>query len=171
MSFSAARPLDPWRWLGVPACLCMGGVILLAAPIQLFGLRLPEPVFPMVCAFGWAVIRPSILAPIGLLLLGLFLDLYWGGPLGLWAVSLLLAYAVTLAMRNMMTGQSRPMMWAWYAGITLAAMVTGYLITMLDVKAAPSIVGVVWQFLATAILYPFAHRLIDRFEDADVRFR
>jgi len=78
---------------------------------------------------------------------------------------------VTLAMRNMMTGQSRPMMWAWYAGMTLAALTTGYLITMLDVKAAPSLVGVVWQFLATAILYPFAHRLIDRFDDADARFR
>jgi len=39
------------------------------------------------------------------------------------------------------------------------------------VRAAPGLVGVAWQFLATAILYPFAHRLIDRFEDADVRFR
>ena len=26
-------------------------------------------------------------------------------------------------------------------------------------------------FLATVVLYPFADRLIDRFEDADVRFR
>jgi rod shape-determining protein MreD len=155
----------------VPALLCTGATILLAAPIQLFGLRLPEPIFPMVCAFGWAVIRPSILAPVVLLVLGLFLDVYWGGALGLWAVALLVAYAVTLAMRNMMTGQSRPMMWAWYAGMTVVAMMTGYLITMLDVKAAPSVVGVIWQLLATAILYPFAHRLIDRFEDADVRFR
>ena len=125
----------------------------------------------MVCAFGWAVIRPSILAPVVLLILGLFLDVYWGGSLGLWPVSLLLAYAVTLAMRTMMTGQSRPMMWAWYGGMCLVAMTTGYLVTMLDVKAAPNLVGVLWQLLATAILYPFAHRLIDRFEDADVRFR
>jgi rod shape-determining protein MreD len=35
----------------------------------------------------------------------------------------------------------------------------------------PNIFGVCWQFLATAALYPFAHRLIERFEDADVRFR
>ena len=171
MSFSAARPLDPWRWIGVPALMCIGASILLAAPIQLFGLRLPEPIFPMICAFGWAVIRPSILAPVVLLLMGVLLDIYWGGTTGLWAVSLLMAYAVTLAMRNMMTGQSRPMMWAWYAGMCLVAMTTGYLITMLDVKSAPSLVAVFWQFLATVILYPFAHRLIDRFEDADVRFR
>lgn len=171
MSFSAARPLDPWRWIGVPALMCLGATILLAAPIRIFGLSLPEPVFPMVCAFGWAVIRPSILAPFTLLLVGFFLDIYWGGPLGLWAISLLTAYAVTLAMRNMMTGQSRPMMWAWYMGMTAVTLTAGYLITMLDVKAAPSLVAVLWQFMATAILYPFAHRLIDRFEDADVRFR
>jgi len=62
-------------------------------------------------------------------------------------------------------------LWAGLRGMSLVAMATGCVITMLDVKAAPSVVGVVWQFLATAILYPFAHRLIDRFEDADVRFR
>jgi rod shape-determining protein MreD len=105
------------------------------------------------------------------LLLGCFLDLFWGGALGLWGVSLLVAYAGTLFMRNMMTGQSRPMMWAWYAGVCAAALATGYLITMLDVRAAPSLIAVFWQFLATSLLYPFAHRLIDRFDDADVRFR
>jgi rod shape-determining protein MreD len=42
---------------------------------------------------------------------------------------------------------------------------------MLDTQNAPSLVSLAWQFLATVILYPFADRLIDRFEDADVRFR
>jgi rod shape-determining protein MreD len=171
MSFSAARPLDPWRWIGVPALLCMAFTILFAAPIRIAGLQLPEPIFPMVCAFAWAVIRPSILAPFTLLVLGAFLDLFWGSALGLWSVSLLVPYAGALFMRNMMTGQSRPMMWAWYAGMCAVALASGYLITMLDVKSAPSLIAVFWQFLATSLLYPFAHRLIDRFEDADVRFR
>jgi len=171
MSFSAARPLDPWRWIGVPALLCVGATVLLAAPIRVFGLQLPEPVFPMICAFGWAVIRPSIIAPFVLLLLGTFLDLFWGGAMGLWGISLLSAYAGALLMRAMMTGQSRAMMWAWYAGMCAVALTAGYLITMLDVKAAPSILALFWQFLATSLLYPFAHRLIDRFDDADVRFR
>ena len=33
------------------------------------------------------------------------------------------------------------------------------------------LVAMGWQFLATIVLYPFAQRLIDLFEDADVRFR
>lgn len=171
MSFDTARPLNPWRWLGAPAALCILAAMVFATPIRVFGQQLPEPVFPMVCAFAWAVIRPAILAPIVLLVMGVLLDIFWGTPTGLWAVSLLIAYAGALAVRNMMTGQSRPMMWAWYAGFTALAMLAAYFFTVMDAKAAPSLIAVFWQFLATSLLYPFAHRLIDRFEDADVRFR
>jgi rod shape-determining protein MreD len=171
MSFKSARPLDPWRWIGWPAVLCVAATVLFAMPIRVFGLQLPEPVFPVVAAFSWAVIRPSILAPFAILGMGLFLDVFWGGPIGLWALSLLIGYAGVLAMRNMMTGQSRPMMWAWFGGIAGLTLLAGYLFIMLDAKAAPSLIAVFWQLSATALLYPFAHRLIDRFEDADVRFR
>ena len=166
-----ARPLQPARWLGLPALLCMLATVVFAAPIRVYGLQLPEPVFAMVPAFAWALIRPSILAPFALLLLGLFLDTFWGGPTGLWGLSLLVAYATALAGRNMMTGQSRPIMWAWFAGVTAVAMAAGFLFSMLDSLTMPSLLAVFWQFLVTALLFPFAHRLIDRFEDADVRFR
>lgn len=171
MSLSAARPLNPWRWLALPALICIGVTMLFAAPLRVFGLQLPEPVFAMVPTFAWAVIRPSVLAPFGVLLLGLFLDSFWGGPMGLWGLSLLAAYATVLLMRNMMSGQSRAMMWAWFAGSTGIAMLAGFLFAMLDSLAIPSLVGVLWQFLATVLLFPFADYLVDRFEDADVRFR
>jgi rod shape-determining protein MreD len=168
---TGARPLNPGRWLGVPMLLVIVATILFSAPIRMWGLQLPEPIFAMVPAFAWAVIRPSILAPFALLILGLFLDTFWGGPTGLWGLSLLVAYASVLAGRNMLTGQSRPMLWAWYAGACAVVMLAGFLFTMMDSLAMPSLVAVFWQFLATALLFPFAHRLIDRFEDADVRFR
>jgi rod shape-determining protein MreD len=167
----SARPLHPARWLGVPLLISVLATLVFAAPIRFYGLQLPEPVFAMVPAFAWALIRPSILAPFALLFLGLFLDVFWGGATGLWGLSLLVAYATALAGRNMMTGQSRPIMWAWFSGVTGVAMIAGFLFTMLDSLAMPSLLAVFWQFLVTALLFPFAHRLIDRFEDADVRFR
>ena len=145
--------------------------VLLGIPLRVFGLQLPEPVFPMVLAFAWAVIRPSMLAPFGVLLLGLFLDTFWGGPLGLWALCLLIAYGVALAGRSMMAGQNQLILWAWYGLTTATAMVAGYLFVMLDSRSSPGIVPLLWQFVATIVLYPFAQRLIDLFEDADVRFR
>ncbi|WP_374576055.1 hypothetical protein [Phenylobacterium sp.] len=171
MSYSAAQPLTPLRWLGVPMLQCLAVTILLAIPLRMFGLRLPEPVAPMVATFAWAVIRPSIMAPIAVLFMGLFLDVFWGGPLGLWALALLTGYGVVLVTRSMMAGQSQPMMWAWYAVTCLIAVGAAYLFSMVQAHQAPNIVSVGWQLLATIVLYPFTHRLIERFEDADVRFR
>lgn len=171
MSFQAARPLDPWRWLGVPALLCVVATVLFAIPLRVFTLGLPEPVFPLVCAFAWAVIRPSLLAPFFLLLLGLFLDVFWGGPLGMWALALVAVYGVSVGMRALMSGQGWLMTAAWYAGMTLLALGVGYLITLIIARQAPSLFGVLWQYLATLALFPLAYRMIDRFEDADVRFR
>jgi len=168
---SAARTLEPWRWLGIPMLQALGATILFGIPLRLWGLQLPEPLFVMPVVFAWAVIRPSVIAPFCVLLMGLFLDSFWYAPLGLWAVCLILAYGMVLGGRQMMAGQSRTMMWAWYAVVTATALGAAYLFVMLDVKSQPSLIAVGWQFLTTILLYPFAHRLIEIFEDADVRFR
>jgi rod shape-determining protein MreD len=47
----------------------------------------------------------------------------------------------------------------------------GFMIVAVRDHAMPGLFSLGWQYLATLILYPFAHRLIDMFEDADVRFR
>jgi rod shape-determining protein MreD len=166
-----ARPLAPWRWLGAPMVAALAASLLFAVPIRIFGVSLPEPVFAMPVAFAWAVIRPSMLAPICVALMGLYLDLLWGSPIGFWAVCLLLAYGIVLGGRMMLAGQNQLMMWVWYGAATGLAIGAGYLFTMLDTQNSPSAASVGWQYLATVVLYPFADRLIDRFEDADVRFR
>ena len=171
MSFQDTRPLDPWRWIGLPTLLCLGATVAFAMPLRAWGYQLPEPIFPLAPAFAWAVIRPSILAPVMLLGMGLFLDLFWGGPIGMWPLSILLGYATILFGRSMMTGQSRVVMWSWFVAMVLISMTTAYFVTTLDVGFPPSVMAAFWQFLPTTLLYPFAHRLIDRFEDADVRFR
>jgi rod shape-determining protein MreD len=163
--------LQPLEWLGLPLLVCVAATILLAVPFRLFGASLPEPVFAMVLAFAWAVIRPSVLGPFALLALGLFLDLFWGAPLGLWTLSLLAAYFMALMARNLMAGQSGAVLWGWYVGANLVAFGFAYVFTTLEAGLPPSLTATGLQLLVTALLYPLAHRLIDRFEDADVRFR
>jgi len=171
MPTNVARQLNPVRWLGGPFLICALGSLILAAPIRVYGLQLPEPVFALVPAFAWAMIRPSVLPPFALLLLGLYDDWLWGTPTGLWPACLLAAYAPVLMLRSVLAGQSFIAMWIWYAcACALAFAVGAYLLT-LDAGSVPSLVAVGWQFLVTAALYPFAHALIERYEDADVRFR
>jgi rod shape-determining protein MreD len=168
---SAVRSLEPWRWLGVPMVQALGVTVLFSIPLRLWGLQLPEPVFPMAAVFAWGVIRPSVLAPLAAVIMGLFLDIFWGGAIGLWALILLIAYGLVLGARSMTAGQSRGALWVWYGVVTAVAMGAGFLIVALRDKAMPSLIATGWQYLATIVLYPFAARLIDMFEDADVRFR
>ena len=170
MSLHAER-LDVTRWIVAPTLICLAASLLFAAPIRVYGLQLPEPIFPLAPCFAWAVLRPSITAPFALLAMGLFLDLLWGAPLGLWGLSLIAAYVLVLFSRSMMTGQSRLMMWVWFAAAAAVAMSVAYAFTVANAGSAPSLVSTFWQFLPTMLLYPFSHRLIERFEDADVRFR
>lgn len=171
MASLTAERLDPWRWIFGPMALCMAATLVLAAPIKVLGLQLPEPVFAMVPVFAWAVLRPSILAPLCLLALGLFDDLVWGGRLGLWGLGLLTAYGFILVTRNMMSGQSRLMMWVWYAAAWSACMGAVYVAALLVNHNTPNPLSLVGQWLPTVLLYPVADRLIVRFEDADPRFR
>ncbi len=171
MPVNVARQLNPLRWLGGPLLLCIAATLLLATPVRVFGLALPEPVFGLVPAFAWAMIRPSILPPFALLLLGLYMDVLWGGPTGLWPACLLVAYAPVLVLRNVLAGQGFIIMWAWYAAACALAFGFGIYLLMLDSGEVPNLIAVGWQFLVTAALYPFAHGLVERYEDADVRFR
>ena len=169
--FGAARPMNPVGWLGLPLLAAVVMTVLFATPIRFFGLALPEPVFPLALAFAWALIRPSVLPPFALLLLGLFLDVFWGGPQGLWPLCLLAAYASVLAVRRQITGHEFLVVALWYAASTAVAFGVGFVLMSMAAGQAPSLFALGWQYLATLILFPFAHRLIERYEDADVRFR
>ena len=171
MARRPSQPLQPWRWIGVPALISLALTILFAAPLRIFGLAAPEPVFPVALAFAWAVVRPSLLGPLVLLLLGLFQDLFWGGPLGLWAVSLLLAYSLALLGRSLMVGQEIEVVGVWYLGSVFAAMTSAFVLTFINTHTVPNLVSVVWQCLATLVLFPVVQRILSEFHDADIRFR
>jgi len=171
MSGATASPLNPLAWLGAPMVLAAVAQLLFALPLRVFGLQPPEPVFALVPAFAWAVIRPSVLPPFALLALGLYLDALLGGPLGLWPLCLLAAYAPVLAARRFLVGQGMIVLWVWYAGACAAALAVGVVFMLMKGGAAPGLVGVALQWLASAALFPFAFRLAQRYEDADVRFR
>ena len=168
---SAARPLSPFVWLGLPMLACVAATMLFAIPLRFWGLALPEPVFPLALAFAWPMIRPSILPPFALLVLGLFLDVFWGGPQGLWPLCLLASYALALFARRLSSGQEGLVMLAWYGAATAGAFAAGFFLMTMDAGQAPNLVAIAWQYLATLLLFPFARWLIGRYEDADVRFR
>jgi rod shape-determining protein MreD len=102
---AASRLITPWDWIFAPALMSFALTVVLATPFKLFGLYLPEPVSPLILAFVWPLIRPSFIAPPTLALLGLFLDAFWGAPMGFWTLNLMLVYGVLLMARSYIIGQ------------------------------------------------------------------
>lgn len=165
------RVVGPQHWIFIPALLALAATVILATPVRLFRLPLPEPVIPMVLAFTWPLIRPSVLAPLVLALCGLFLDLLWGGPLGLWALMLLGVYGVVLMARSFIVGQETIVLSFWYAGLTVGAWTVACLLMFLRTGTMPNLLGGAVQVIVTLALFPIAAWLLERFDDGDVRFR
>lgn len=167
----AVRMVGPMQWIVYPALVAAVGTLILATPVELFGLKLPEPILPLVLAFAWPLIRPSVGAPFVLFLLGLFLDLILGPALGLWPLCLLAVYGVVLVARNLLAGQETVFLFGWYgAGVALAFFLA-YLLVGIRAGTPPSLLALVGQVIPTLLLFPLAHWLIERFDDGDVRFR
>jgi rod shape-determining protein MreD len=167
----AVRVVGAFELVFRPALIAIALTIALATPVELFGLTLPEPVLPMVLAFAWPLIRPSMLAPAVLFALGLFLDIFWGGTLGMWSLALLAVYAVVLVSRNLLAGQETQVLFVWYAICTSLAFFLAYLVVSFDAGRPPSLLALLLQVLPTLLLFPVADWMVQRFDDGDVRFR
>lgn len=167
----AVRVVGPMQWIVYPALIALAATIVLATPVKLFGLTLPEPIIPMTLAFAWPLVRPSILAPVVLTLFGLFLDLFLYAPLGLWALALLGIYAAVLASRSFLLGQETRVLFVWYVACVALAFLMVYLIVTMAAGNAPSILALLGQVIPTLLLFPFANAIVERFDDGDVRFR
>ncbi|HEY2481095.1 MAG TPA: hypothetical protein VGI30_02705 [Caulobacteraceae bacterium] len=163
--------MSPTLWIGGPMVASMAASVVLAVPVRVAGLQAPEPVFALVPAFAWAIARPAITPPFALVILGLFLDLLWGSPLGHWPLCLLAAYALIFAARRILSGQEFLALWGAYALACAAAELTGLALASLHSGRVPGLTGAGLQFVITAALFPFAWRLIERYEAADARYR
>lgn len=165
------RVVGPLQWIVYPALIVIALTVLLATPVAVFGFKLPEPILPLVLAFAWPLIRPSMLAPAVLFGLGLFLDLFLGGPLGMWPLALMAVYAVVLATRALLAGQETQALFGWYVGCVVLAFLLAYLVVSVTAGNAPSLLALFGQVIPTLLLFPAANWLIERFDDGDTRVR
>lgn len=168
---ATVRVVGPVEWIVYPSLIVLAVTLVLATPVELFGLKLPEPVLPLILAFAWPLVRPSMIAPAVLFFVGLFVDLLWGGMLGVWPLALLAVYGVVLLSRNLLAGQETQILFVWYGCCTLLAFFMTYLIVSFDSGNAPSLLALLGQMIPTLLLFPVANWMIQRFDDGDTRFR
>lgn len=166
----ASKIIGPWDWIIAPALLSIVLTIVLATAFQPFGFYLPEPVSPLILAFAWPLIRPSYFAPFALAALGLFLDFFWGAPVGFWTLSLMLVYAVIVLVRTWIIGQEWIVVFGCFLLTELIFFTFASILMTLDAGAVPRLWGVFEQAFATALLFPYILYLLEKYVHSDVRF-
>lgn len=167
----ASRIITPWDWLLFPALVSLAVTIILSTPLQPFGLYLPEPVTPLLLAFTWPLIRPSYFAPLVLGALGLFLDYFWGAPLGFWTLGLILVYGVLVSIRTYVIGQEPIIVFGVFVLTLLVFFSFSTIVIWIDSGSIPRLWGVLEQAVATGLGFPAVMYLMEKYLHADVRFQ
>lgn len=135
----------------LPAVTTAAGMILLATPVGGHGL-------PAAAALGavffWSVFRPAAMPPPAAFGLGLLQDLLLAAPLGVGALTLLLAHGLAMRWRRPLAGQRFPLVWLAFAGVAALAVGLGLVLHALLLWRAlpPSAAG--QAFLMAVGLYP-----------------
>lgn len=99
-------------------------LVLSSFPFKIGGFGEIRPSFMLMAVYYWAIMRPSTLAPMATFVVGLAFDLMGGFPLGLNALTLVLAQWLTRTQRKFLLGQSFLVIWM---GLALVALGSGLL--------------------------------------------
>ena len=146
----------PLRFLSsaLPVGLTLLLVILANLPVSFTGGVLPAPALALAAVYFWVLVRPDLMPPFAVLLIGLMEDLLSGGPPGLWAAGFLAAYALTDRQRETFAGLAGAGALLGFAGAMLLAGATAYVLaTMIYVRFAP-LAPLLLESVSTVVFYP-----------------
>lgn len=80
-----------------------------------------RPSFMLMAVYYWAIMRPSTLSPLATFIVGIAFDLMGNFPLGLNAMTLVLAQWLTKSQRKFLLGQSFIVIWMGLALVSFGA--------------------------------------------------
>ncbi|MEJ0042519.1 MAG: hypothetical protein WDM81_10010 [Rhizomicrobium sp.] len=106
--------------------------------------------------YFWAIVRPDLMTPFWVFVLGVLEDLFSGGPPGFWAASFLVAYALIDSQRDMLAGLSGVGAIMGFAFAALAACGSAYLIGAIYYWHLPPLAPMMAELAMTVLVYCFA---------------
>jgi rod shape-determining protein MreD len=153
-----AEPLgiSPARILAslLPALLALVCVALVNLPVSFTGGLLPPPLIALAPIYFWVLIRPDLMPPIAVLLIGLVEDLLSGGPPGTWAVGFLAAYWVADQQREFFSGLGGMAgVLGFAAAMFLGAAAAWLLISVVYARWEP-VAPLLLESVVTVLFYP-----------------
>ncbi|TGY88277.1 rod shape-determining protein MreD [Marinicauda algicola] len=141
-----------------PTVVAMTLTLLASLLIHAAPTRLPTgadilPLLPLITLFIWAVRRPRYVSPLLIFAVGLLQDLLIGGPMGVWALSYLVAFAIARPREEEGGGELGPMSLR-FAVLTLIALTLAWGAGSVALGQPAATADLVTEGILTIILFP-----------------
>jgi rod shape-determining protein MreD len=134
--------------------LCgMIGVIVSNVPISFFGGVIPAPLLAFMPVYFWCLVRPDLMPAPAALALGAFEDLLSGGPMGVWALSFVVAYALIDRERDAFAGLSGLGAIIGFSAAVLVCEACAFLVVAISHDMIPPFASSLLQAATTILLY------------------
>jgi rod shape-determining protein MreD len=140
----------------IPAGLGLLGVILGNFPISFLGGLVPPPLLVLMPIYYWAIVRPDLMSPFWIFVLGVLQDLFSGGPPGVWAASFLATYALIDSQRDALASLSGVSAIVGFAISALLACGCAYFVVTIYYWHFPPLAPVMAELAMTVFVYVFA---------------
>jgi len=129
-------------------------LILSAFPFEIAYLGEVRPFFMLMAVYYWTIFRPSLLPLLATFIIGIILDLLFNWPLGMNAIVLVMAQALTLRQRKFLLSQLFLVIWAGFAFIALGAGAAQWALFSLFNLTLISVKPMLVSSVLSALLFP-----------------
>ncbi|HEX4891539.1 MAG TPA: rod shape-determining protein MreD [Alphaproteobacteria bacterium] len=134
----------------------LAGVVPSGAP----GISSVAPLLSVAAIFFWVVSRPGLMPPASVFCIGLLQDVLSGGPIGLWALTLLLVQYLSLSQRQFLVDQTFIFSWVGFTSVVIGAALLAWLSACVYYDVLLSPMPVIVQAALTVLVYPLMALLL-----------
>lgn len=152
---AAARQLTPFG-------LTFLGTLVAVVPLNVPGLQLVAPVWPVMMIFQWALYRPDLMPPVAVFLVGLLFDTLSGAPLGLNAMVFVVMRTLVEKQRRFFYGKPFGIVWMGFAVVSAVAFVAAWAVASAWYGRFLDAAALAYQYLITfGCFAPLSRGLLD----------
>jgi rod shape-determining protein MreD len=136
---------------------CLSAVLLVLSanlPVSLSGGILPAPLLAITAIYFWGLVRPDLMPPFAVLLIGLMEDMFSGGPPGVWATGFMAAYGLVDRQRDNLAGLAGIFAVVGFAAAMALAAFATYTLTWIMYLRVPPVTPILLTSVMTVLFYP-----------------
>jgi rod shape-determining protein MreD len=137
----------------IPFFLGVICVIIANVPVSVTGGIVPPPVLALMPIYYWCLVRPDLMPPFAVLIIGILQDMFSGSPPGVWTASFVAAYALVDRERESFAGLSGVGALLGFAAAMLTAAATAYVIVAFYYMHLPPVGSLLLEIAVTVIFY------------------